>query len=212
MEILTKIQREVLEAFFSEPLLKRHFYLTGGTALAAFYLQHRLSEDLDFFTHSIEIHEAELSVESILRPMAFTKERSSPTFRRYKIAGGLQVDVVRDIDFRVGAPQRIDDFMVDDPKNMAVNKVTTIYGRLEPKDYVDLYFLKPYLQYDIMELLRLGKMKDGGLEPFQWAKIIADVETFSVLPKMVKPLTLKQLKSFFFKLRDEILDAIRPGP
>jgi hypothetical protein len=26
------------------------FYLTGGTALAEFYLQHRLSEDLDFFS------------------------------------------------------------------------------------------------------------------------------------------------------------------
>ena len=28
------------------------FYLTGGTALSAFYLHHRLSEDLDFFTES----------------------------------------------------------------------------------------------------------------------------------------------------------------
>jgi predicted nucleotidyltransferase component of viral defense system len=27
----------------------RFFYLTGGTALAAYYLRHRLSEDLDFF-------------------------------------------------------------------------------------------------------------------------------------------------------------------
>ena len=25
------------------------FYLTGGTALAAYYLRHRLSDDLDFF-------------------------------------------------------------------------------------------------------------------------------------------------------------------
>ncbi len=28
------------------------FYLTGGTALAEFFLQHRLSEDLDFFSEN----------------------------------------------------------------------------------------------------------------------------------------------------------------
>ena len=27
------------------------FYLTGGTALSRFYLNHRYSEDLDFFTN-----------------------------------------------------------------------------------------------------------------------------------------------------------------
>lgn len=30
-------------------VLRREFYLTGGTALTSFYLQHRLSDDLDFF-------------------------------------------------------------------------------------------------------------------------------------------------------------------
>jgi len=32
--------------------LARQFYLTGGTALAAFYLHHRYSEDLDFFSET----------------------------------------------------------------------------------------------------------------------------------------------------------------
>lgn len=32
----------------------RGFYLTGGTALSEFYLQHRYSDDLDFFTRKDE--------------------------------------------------------------------------------------------------------------------------------------------------------------
>ncbi|MDO8528111.1 MAG: nucleotidyl transferase AbiEii/AbiGii toxin family protein [Deltaproteobacteria bacterium] len=213
-KILTPLQHKVLQAFFAEPELKRHFYLTGGTALSAFYLKHRLSIDLDFFTHSVDLHDVERLIEGTFRAnkFKFEKERSSPTYRRWLIDGELQIDVVRDIDFRVGTPQLIGDFMVDDPKNIAVNKVTTIYSRLDAKDYVDLYFLKPYLNYDIMELFKLAEMKDGGMDPFQWCKIIPDVDTFKILPQMVKPLTIKELQKFFHRLRDDILDRIKPSP
>ena len=49
MEILTPFQKELLRVIGNSNLAD-NFYLTGGTALAAFYLQHRYSEDLDFFT------------------------------------------------------------------------------------------------------------------------------------------------------------------
>lgn len=49
MEILTPFQKKLLKSIGDSPLAD-HFYLTGGTALAAFYLQHRFSEDLDFFS------------------------------------------------------------------------------------------------------------------------------------------------------------------
>lgn len=210
-KILTPLQHKVLQAFFEVPELKRHFYLTGGTALAAFYLHHRLSIDLDFFTHSVDIHDVDRLIEDTFRvnKFKFEKERSSATYRRWRIDGELQVDVVRDIDFRVGAPQLIGGFMVDDPKNIAVNKVTTVYSRLDAKDYVDLYFLKPFLKYDIMELFKLAGMKDGGMDPFQWSKIIVDVDTFTVLPQMVKPLTIRELQKFFHRLRNDILDNLK---
>ncbi len=49
MEILSPLQRQTLAAI-GQSQLGPGFYLTGGTALAAFYLQHRYSVDLDFFT------------------------------------------------------------------------------------------------------------------------------------------------------------------
>ena len=48
--ILTPNQHRLLEYAAKSPTVAEHFYLTGGTALAEFYLQHRVSEDLDFFT------------------------------------------------------------------------------------------------------------------------------------------------------------------
>lgn len=49
MDILTPFQKQLLKAI-ADSALSPNFYLTGGTALAAFYLQHRFSEDLDFFS------------------------------------------------------------------------------------------------------------------------------------------------------------------
>ncbi|MBM4402470.1 MAG: nucleotidyl transferase AbiEii/AbiGii toxin family protein [Candidatus Cloacimonetes bacterium] len=49
-EIPTPTQKILLgEISQYQPLTKR-FYFTGGTALSAFYLRHRISEDLDFFS------------------------------------------------------------------------------------------------------------------------------------------------------------------
>lgn len=54
MQILSDLQKEILKTFIQ---LADHeaFCLTGGTALSAFFLQHRRSHDLDFFTSTEEI-------------------------------------------------------------------------------------------------------------------------------------------------------------
>src|SRR3989338_9005892 len=48
--ILSKNQINILTLLSAEKNIANSFYLSGGTALAEFYLQHRLSEDLDFFS------------------------------------------------------------------------------------------------------------------------------------------------------------------
>ena len=51
MELLTLLQRKLLYEIGQSPR-RDAFVLTGGTALAAFYLHHRYSVDLDLFTDS----------------------------------------------------------------------------------------------------------------------------------------------------------------
>jgi predicted nucleotidyltransferase component of viral defense system len=64
MKILTKLQLNFLKAFFKTHL-KRDFFLTGGTALAEFYLEHRLSEDIDLFTTNQEVDFTQVNAEVI---------------------------------------------------------------------------------------------------------------------------------------------------
>ncbi|MBM4256230.1 MAG: nucleotidyl transferase AbiEii/AbiGii toxin family protein [Deltaproteobacteria bacterium] len=211
-DILTSLQRNVLVALFSDPWFREHFYLTGGTALAAFYLKHRYSDDLDFFTH-------QNSLDSIPELMRMTADRlglsvialqRSPGFLRYELNGELKVDFVVDVSFRVGEPASIDALMIDSMNNIAVNKVCAILGRLDAKDYVDLFFIQKEHQFDIFELLRLGQQKDTGLDPFVWASLIAEVAQLAILPRMIRTISLEELISFSLKLRDDILDRIKP--
>ena len=62
--LLTSIQRAFLKAFAGLPD-QEHFYLVGGTALAEFYLGHRLSLDLDLFT----------AEDALILPISYQVER-----------------------------------------------------------------------------------------------------------------------------------------
>jgi hypothetical protein len=211
-DILTPLQRKVLVALFSDPWFHEHFYLTGGTALAAFYLKHRYSDDLDFFTHqpSLDgIPELMRTTAAYLGISAVPLQRS-PGFLRYELNGELKVDFVVDVAFRVGEPVSIETLKIDTIKNIAVNKVCAILGRLDAKDYADLFFIQNNYQFDIFELLQLGQQKDGGLDLFVWASLIAEVSQFAILPRMIQTVSLEELGSFYLQLRDDILDRIKP--
>ena len=212
VEILTPFQKELLSFLFSDEWFRRYFYLTGGTALSAFYLHHRYSEDLDFFSNDVELTSIPKLFNDAGKKLGCLVEQIqiSPGFMRFRFAEDLKVDVVTDIPFRVGIPELIDNYMVDNLKNIAVNKVGCILGRLDAKDYVDLYFLLTENNFDIFELITLGQNKDAGLEPFVWASLIADVKNLVVMPRMIRPIRKDQLVEFFLNLRDKILDKINP--
>src|SRR3989338_2392782 len=67
MENLTRLQSKFLQAFF-QTYLKKDFFLSGGTALSAFYLQHRVSDDIDLFTvsQSVEMNAVTAEVLKII--------------------------------------------------------------------------------------------------------------------------------------------------
>ncbi|MBI4676853.1 MAG: nucleotidyl transferase AbiEii/AbiGii toxin family protein [Elusimicrobia bacterium] len=210
-DILTPLQTKVLGYLFSQEWFRHRFYLTGGTALAAFHLQHRRSDDLDFFTHGAGLEPAPALMREMGREIGETVEsaQASPGFLRFRVGASLQVDLVADVDFRVGAPELIGGFMVDTIKNIAVNKVCAILGRLDAKDYVDLYAIFQHEAFDVFELLELGQKKDAGLDPFVWASLLAEIVKLPVLPRMVRPLDRKALDRFFLGLRDSILDRLK---
>lgn len=209
---LTQLQKKVLSALFNIADIRQYFYLTGGTALSVFYLRHRISDDLDLFTHSFEIEIASRMVEDALtrEKLSFQSLRASPTFRRYVVDKNLQLDLVRDVDFRIGVPELIDGIMVDNVKNIAINKVLAIYSRFDAKDYVDLYFLYKDKPQDILGLIETAKNKDAGIHPFEWARVIADAKSIRVLPKMRGSIDVDELKRWYERLRELVVSSLRP--
>ena len=49
-DILTSNQQKILGFVSKDKFITANFFMTGGTALSGFYLRHRFSEDLDFFS------------------------------------------------------------------------------------------------------------------------------------------------------------------
>ncbi len=213
---LTPLQADFLAHFFASDTGQR-FFLTGGTAVAAFYLHHRVSVDLDLFTlDDLALPEADVLVPRLVAELGcrIGRARRSEHFSQFLLepeAGEpLPVDLVRDFGPQYGQHRKVGDIVVDSVENIGANKLTAILGRTEPKDFVDLYFI---LQagYDFDDLLAKAQEKDLGLQPFFLAGSLLQVRTLRNLPVTTPPLTFPELQDFIVALADRLLDQLRPS-
>jgi len=205
MEILTQYQKEFLLAF-SETSLRDYFFLTGGTALSAFYLQHRLSDDMDFFT------EGEGQIVRILPFIqAIASKLNSRIDIRRNFASYIELFLTREneflrCDFAMDSPYRLsqkvfrDEYgiYIDNVIDISCNKLSALYDRSESKDFVDIYFIdKEIITFE--ELLENAKQKHIGLDNYWLAVSLAKAESVTIIPRMVKPLDINELRNFFIK-------------
>lgn len=214
-ERLTSLQLAVLERFFDVDLGKQ-FFLTGGTALGAFHLYHRHSVDLDLFTlDDLALHEAGRLLPRLAADLGcrIGQARTTEHFRRFlfepESGPSLQVDLIRDFGPQYGWHRTFDGIVVDSVENIAVNKLVTLQGRTEAKDFVDLYFILR-AGYDLGNLLAQAQEKDVGLHPFYMAGSLLQVRHLTLLPTTTPPLTLAGLQVYISSLADRLLDQLRP--
>jgi len=175
---LTALQRALLEAFFR---IERRFFLTGGAALAGFYLHHRQTLDLDLFTldpaafetgrRALDAAAAELGATVAVRQHA-------PGFERYVVSGrgeSVVVDLVLErVPQTAGAKRVIDSVSVDPLEEILVNKLTTLLSRAEERDLVDLLFLERQ-GLKAEDGLPAALEKDGGCTPAALAWVLSEV-------------------------------------
>ncbi len=213
--ILTPLQFEVLRRFFAGDVSKQ-FFLTGGTALAAFYLHHRLSDDLDLFT--LDKAMLDLGAETAVQIGAELNYPATVTinefwYKRIDIrppeAPPLKIDMVRDIDIQFGTHQVCEGIIVDSMLNIAVNKITAIFGRAAMKDLIDLYFLLQ-MGYSLPALFELAKEKDRGFTLFYFAGMLRHAIKPGPLPVMLKPLNVDEMLEFYRQLVDRLLRETKP--
>ncbi len=212
---LTPLQASVLERFFATEV-GQQFYLTGGTALAAFHLHHRMSIDLDLFTlDDLALREADLLLPQLAADagcrLGATRrtEHYREVFLEPPAADPLKIDLVRDFGPQYGEHLKVSQVIVDSIENIGANKVTAILGRTEPKDFVDLYFILR-AGYDFDDLLAKAQTKDLGLHPFYLAGSLRQVRNCRWLPATTPPLTRSELQQFILALADRLLDQAAP--
>jgi len=171
--VLTPAQREILRAFQRLPDADR-FYLTGGTALAEFYLGHRRSFDLDLFTTEQGlIRPFSRVLEDRFREEGFTLEvvRRLETFAEFVIhckGEAVRVQVAYDSPYRFGPPEETPLILVNDYQDLVVDKLLAFFGRAEPRDAVDLFFI--LRDEDLEELVKLAKKKAPGFDLYWLAR------------------------------------------
>lgn len=215
-KVLNPLQTKVLRAFFSEPF-SQDFFLSGGTALAGFYLFHRESVDLDFFTlNKLD----NLFLQKQLESLAFQNRlkwqilnSANGTFHSVLLSSGteqLKLDFVSDVPMQFGKIEDFEGIKVDSLENIAVNKITAVFGRTDAKDFVDLYFLLKNEKFVFSDLVEKAKKKDLGLSEFYLAGMLAGVEKITVFPKMLVPLDKDELRKYFLTLSENLFKKIKP--
>ncbi|MEQ2007242.1 MAG: nucleotidyl transferase AbiEii/AbiGii toxin family protein [Limisphaerales bacterium] len=211
----TPLKRDFLRAWFAQ---ERRFFLTGGSALGLFDLDHRRSFDLDLFTsEEVEGKEVQGLVQRTASRIGAecAALRSAPDFHRFRLTRGEErevIDVVVDRAPQLDAVKReIEGIRVDTVREMIANKLTTLLSRTELKDVVDLYFLEQ-AGYDLVAALPDARAKDGGWEPAVVAMLLNDLRVTELPAWMIKELSPSDLAAFLNRLRLAIAAQALPGP
>jgi predicted nucleotidyltransferase component of viral defense system len=202
-DILSALQWEFLSFFFqgSPP-----FFLTGGTALSAFYLQHRYSEDLDLFTlDSDAFDRVPLYVADAAARLtaSVASLQTAPQFRRYKISRKGEpviVDFVREVVPQVSVEKNsFDGIIVDTLDDITANKVCTVLSRAEIKDYIDLYFLAR-AGYRLENYIEAAQRKDAGVSRATLAYLLSEFRLSKIPYFMIAVVSLEDLREYFQSL------------
>ena len=199
---LNTIQQSIFQEVATDSYLSSQFYFTGGTALSTFYLHHRESEDLDFFSeNNFDQKDILAKLDMMSKKYQFTMQfRQIETVNIFTLLFPNKTELKTDFVFyphqRLILGEKVHSITLDSKLDIATNKLLTIMQRAAAKDFVDLYFL--LREYRVWDLITGVKNKFHiEIDPFILASDFTKVNAFDVLPRMIKPLTLSQLQGFF---------------
>lgn len=191
MQELTKFLTDKTARIFEE-LSKQEFLqnftLVGGSGLA-YYLKHRLSEDLDFFSPDKELP---LDTENFLNYLAQTYNLKLVNITKSQV--NLFLDEVKITLFaynweilRTGRVQILNNVYVANLDILCAMKINTLSLRAKLRDYYDLYLINKEV-YDIEKMFEIAER---------------------LLPGMTKKIFTMQL-TFIEDIEDENIDHLSP--
>lgn len=181
---IDEVQKRVLNIFSKEA---KDFALAGGTALALYYLHHRFSWDLDFFSPKYSLSEIGRLVSAFrkhvgkqieLESELIVSGRAQVRFYCMPVKGAsrpLKIDFVEDVLFKKPTVEKQEGVRVYSVENIYFQKIVAIsgiraemnevgrpihQGRNEARDVFDIYVLSKKIQ-------RLHKFLQKVSDPYQ---------------------------------------------
>jgi len=175
---LDRLQEDFLAGFFQ---LDRRFFLTGGAALAGFYLAHRETHDLELFVLEDVLDDGIAEITAVSANLGATTESilTSPDFRRLLMRRNNEsvlIDLVRE-----RAPQMVSQkpvirgIRVDPPEEILANKLCALLARAEIRDLVDLRALES-AGYRVEDVIQSAAAKDASLTPAQLSWVLSQMK------------------------------------
>ena len=192
--------------------MKVAFYLTGGTALSRCYLNHRYSDDLDFFVNAHPDFKTDCNkVISRLKnvPRWHLKVGTvAETFVRLMLEKedtSLKVDFVNDVAFHSGDFVKCSVYYrVDNWRNILSNKLCAL-SRRDAKDIADIVFIARRYRFNWEELFGEARQKDLWVDPLEICKIISEFppQLFDSI-NWISPVNIKELQLIINGIHDDI--------
>lgn len=158
------------------------FYLTGGTAASRGYLQHRFSDDLDYFVN--DDNRFGLWVERIVQTLnkewkceVLMKEERFARLNLDQKDFSLKIEMVNDVPARVGDVQ-IHSVLgrLDSAENILANKVAALLDREEPKDFADIWGFCCQKNLSLQAAITDAQSKAAGIFPADLGRVLCSVE------------------------------------
>lgn len=212
--ILTPTQKSVL-SFLSKEKNFSHFYLSGGTALSEYYLHHRLSEDLDFFSF-LDIDELWITttakkITTHVSALSYDIEQS---FNRNLVYFHFPKEILK-TEFTyypfpiIAKPKRINGIHIDSLRDIAVNKFFTIYQKPSARHFIDLYLILAGKTVQWSDLFGLARSKfDSHIDPIQLGSQLMLAQDSIDLPHLLIKLPESEWRCFFRQKAKELRSQI----
>src|SRR3989344_5746496 len=211
--ILNPDQRLILKVLAQGKLFLKNFYLTGGTALSEYYLHHRLSEDLDFFSEK-EIDKIWLNtiakkikdeIKSEDKDIEESFNRNLVYFKKLKMV--IKTEFTYYPFQQIETPEIIRGIKIDSLTDIAVNKFFTVYQKPTARHFIDLYLILTLKHYSWDQLAKLARIKfDTVIDPIQLGSQLIKSETVKDLPQMIIELEEKKWRRYFIEKANTLND------
>ncbi len=180
-------QREVTRIALAG-IAQAGFALAGSGAIREHGVIDRPTEDVDLFTttqDTAEFARAVQRVEADLRGSGYEVEvaRRAAHFARLEVrtGDGFQLEVDMGVDWRENDPVRLEVGPVLSVEDAVGNKVSAVYSRGEPRDYLDVDAIRRWGRFTDEELVRAAALRDAGFEVSLFSQQLAAVRRVTPL-------------------------------